>query len=309
MKKVLISDYFDSLIPSNPEDINKIYHTNFDCSDSNAINVQDFAISKLNQDLEEFLYNGNELVIVTNLGHCGIDCFIDHWIGKTLKLYIKYIGQIKVFLQDEGLEANLSQYVNKNNCFYFVGNEYIFQIIKRKSEVFNYLDLKNKLLFSLGDSINDIDMLSKNIQIGGISSIIDYSLISDNESNDIHELFIEYAYKKSELQESLEMYKHYIRFGDIASDITFNEEYKNLQLQMVSEQYKKGLISLEDIRKKTIIYNLFSMYYFCCFIQGQILDIEKIDQYYNSRLLVNSSFNEFNQEVINKVYKKIFSGK
>lgn len=106
-----------------------------------------------------------------------IDWFIKHWIIKTLKLSTKYMGQIKVFLHDERLEENISSYVNKNNCFYFVENEYIFQIIKRKSEVFNYLDLKNKLIFSMGDSTNDIDMLAKNIQLGGISSLIDYLLI------------------------------------------------------------------------------------------------------------------------------------
>lgn len=304
MKKILISDYFGSLITPEPDEINQLYHTNFDCSNENAKNVQNFAISKLNQELEEFLYNGNELVIVTNLGHCDIDVFIEHWIGKTLKLFIKYINQIKVVLQDERLEENNPLYVNKNNCFYLLKNEYIFQIIKRKNEVFNYLDSKNKLLFSIGDSINDIDMLAKNIQIGGISSIINYSLLCDqsnDQSNDNHILF-GYASSKNILRQSLKEYKYYIETGDIYLHSTFDDEYSDLQFQIVSEQYKKGLISLDDIRKKTMIYELFSMYYSNCFTPGPIIDIEKIDQCYNSCLIVNSSFNEFNQKVMKKVY-------
>lgn len=304
MKKILISDYFDSLIPADPKDINQLYHTNFDCSDENARNVQNFAILNLNQVLEEFLHDGNELVIVTNLGHCGIDCFIEHWICKTLKLSTKYMGQIKIFLQDERLEENISSYVNENNCCYFVENEYIFQIIKRKSEVFNYLDLKNKLLFSMGDSVNDIDMLVKNIQLGGISSLINYSLLFVSAYND-NKILFDYACTKNQLRQDIEECKYYMNHGDITYDITLNEEYKNLQFQIVSEQYRKGLISFEDIRKKNKIYDLFSLYYFNHFTQELILDIEKIDQYYNSCLLVNSSFNEFYQKVINKVYKKI----
>lgn len=70
MKKILIAGYFGSLITPYPEEINQLYHTNFDCSDENAINVQNFAISNLRRDLEEFLNDENELVIVTNLGHC-----------------------------------------------------------------------------------------------------------------------------------------------------------------------------------------------------------------------------------------------
>lgn len=310
MKKVLIADYFDSLITPESKEINQLYHMNFDCSDENAINAQNFAISKLNQDLEEFLHDGNELVIVTNLVHCTIDWFINHWIGKTLKLFTKYIRQIKVFLQDERLDENISQYVNKNNCFYIAEGEYIFQIIKRKSEVFKYLDLKNKLLFSIGDSANDIDMIAKNIQKGGISSLIDYSLLFDRESNDIATL-MSYASQKSDLQKNIEEYKYYMKYGDIACDIERNEEYKNLQFQMVSEQYKKGLISIDDIRKKTRIYEVFSMYYFNsyyfnCSIQEQMFDIEKIDQSYNSCLLIDSSFNEFNQKFIKRIHKKIY---
>lgn len=301
MKKILISDYFDSLIPADPKDINQLYHTNFDCSDENTINVQNFAILNLNQVLKKFLHDGNELVLVTNLGHCGIDCFIEHWICKTLKLSTKYMEQIKVFLQDERLEENISSYVNKNNCCYFVKNEYIFQIIKRKSEVFNYLNLKNKLLFSMGDSANDIDMLVKNIQLGGISSLIDYSLLFDSGYND-NKILFDYAYNKSQLQQDIKECK-YRNHGNITYDITLDEEYK-IQFQIVSEQYRKGLISFGDIRKKNKIYELFSIYYFNYFTQGLILDIEKIDQYYNSCLLVNSSFNEFYQKVISKVYKK-----
>lgn len=44
MKKILISDYFGSLITPEPDEINQLYHTNFDCSNENAINVQNFAI-------------------------------------------------------------------------------------------------------------------------------------------------------------------------------------------------------------------------------------------------------------------------
>lgn len=304
MKKILISDYFGSLITPDPKEINQLYHTNFDCSDENGINVQNFAITNLKPNVEEFLYDGNELVIVTNLGHCTMEWFIEHWIGKTLKLFPNYIGQIKVFLQNERLEEKISSYVEKNNCLYFVEDEYIFQIIKRKSEVFNYLDLKNKLLFSMGDSTNDIDMLIKNIQLGGISSLINYSLLFDSAYDDKKILF-DYAHSKRELQQSIEEYKYYMKHRDITCDITYNEEYKNLQFQMVSEQYRKGLISFEEIRKKVIIYELFSRYYFNCFIRGPILDIEKIDQYYNSCLLVNSSFDEFYQKAIKKVYKKI----
>lgn len=118
-------------------------------------------------------------------------------------------------------------------------------------------------------------------------------MLFDSEYNDI---LFDYANSKSDLLQSIEEYKYYMEHGNITCDITHNEEYKNLQFQMISEQYKKGLISFEDIRKKIIIYELFSMYYFNCFIRGPILDIEKIDQYYNSNLLVNSSFNEFYQK-------------
>lgn len=202
MKKILITDFFGTLVP---DDIEK---AEYQCGYGNLLDttsrlskildnpnysskVLDKMMVLLDRNLKDFLDEGNIIKIVTSeAGHCeGIDWFLNEIIPRFESLE-QYTKQVEIWYSDISTETNTG-FFNKTHLFkengyaYFIHNNMKFGILDKKEDIFNILlnqyNLNNFELYALGNDYKDIMMLIKCMELGGKVALIKHNLYISSE--------------------------------------------------------------------------------------------------------------------------------
>lgn len=199
MKKILVADLFDTLLPNTPPYLSALYGMKLKNDLSSeyleyAEKFQDMAMQDLVLELNEYLKDNNELVVVTNLDHMSLDCLTDQYIYKILEELSKYKDKIKLYLV--GRKGDLTHsysILNYAKVSEIDGNICIdrngikFGFLTSKEDVFDLIDITNKELFTIGDRPKvDLGMLLKGVELNGKASLINLysSEIANEEYND-----------------------------------------------------------------------------------------------------------------------------
>ena len=311
MKKILISDFYGTLVSIYSGTINIIYGTRFGTGIRNELQAFLYAFSKVQDDLEEFLKEGNELVIVTDAGHESPEFMCKTFFNELYKRFPEYSSQIKIFFKAAGPDNYIinSLKCNKDgNTFFYDAGLYKAIIVADKMDVFDYLDTKDKELYSIGDTENDLDMLFKNIELGGISALIDYNLLfsrSDYERDAINCYSVQkaslYADVNSRVNLDLNQNTREARKKMFYQKIKyFNKEIT--QMINAGEITHKGAYAISGLYK---VIDSHAMHPDSLFSKPSpyfpSVNLDQLDEWIDQdKLQVHNSFNEFNQKVLNK---------
>lgn len=196
MKKILITDFFGTLISSDIEqaEYNCGYGNLLDTSDCITNILKDEKYSSkildkmfvlLDRELKDYLEDGNIIKIVTSDGgHCeGIDWFIEQVLTRFNSLK-EYKNQIEVYFCDIKRDCcnftldKVNIYI-ENGCKYFLYNGIKFGILDKKEDIFDILQtivLNRNELYALGNEYDDFPMLTKCMMLGGKSALIKENL-------------------------------------------------------------------------------------------------------------------------------------
>lgn len=230
MSKVLVTDFFGTLIPGNAFITDKlygnhrsVYNQNYqlDFSDKEKL---DYAINKMNLHtsifLKPFLEEGNRLVIVTSAdSHDPADWVYQNLVSEIIKYSSEYSSQISLFFQSESTAQdvlrNLKEVVSiyeKDGVMYATdSNGFTFSLIRLKEQVFDFLTISGDELYAIGDDFPDFSMLSKCMQLGGKSSIINEFMLRPLP---IEEIIIESASRDKYLKREEFIFERYPEIND-----------------------------------------------------------------------------------------------
>lgn len=206
MSKILITDFFGTLIPGDAVRADKLYGNHQGIYDQDyKLDIMDnknldYVLGKLPiitaRYLDPFLYAGNQLVIATSMdSHDPANLIYQILISELIKYLSNHLNQVSLFFQSESSAQdvihNLSQIATiyeKDGVLYGTdSNGFTFTIIKSKEQVFNYLSLDGNELYAIGDDFRDFTMLHKCMQMGGKSSIINENMLREISVEEIIE--------------------------------------------------------------------------------------------------------------------------
>ena len=297
MSKILISDFYGTLISSNPAGMEYFYSKgsnlrsilelyNDKCYYNELINR---AFKHLSRFLNEFLSNGNYLKIVTSMdAHDRLDFILDELLCRFYEPIKKYRDQIAIFLAsgagnkpEIGELSKRSKISQADNCFYVQDKTGLsFYIINHKTDVFDFVtkehDLKTNQLFTIGDSRYDIPMLFKGIELGGKSSLINHymyridgidtesivkSLVSLNRQIMLEDLVnIKYPdFKSYNESKQMDIMEELIK--ELCESQQMNKWTYN-EYHKIYEALKNGEYDLNDLLKKVMIFEVIRNYNF-----------------------------------------------
>lgn len=120
MKKILVADLLGTLVPDDPNLLNLLYGTrkNVDFVSMDA-ETYDYwsgltkkAINTMIEELKLFLSDGNELVIVTNLGHSLIEDTVNTYLKVLYSELFQYHNQIQVFFKGKDTDLQDKKVIN-----------------------------------------------------------------------------------------------------------------------------------------------------------------------------------------------------
>lgn len=200
MKKILFTDLYDTLIFQTGARVVQIY------------NSREKEIRIVTNYLNEFLMNGNYVVIVTNPG--AHDSF-ENVFNRTLALINEYIledlrSRIVFYVQGRctGIPDDVTP-KNINDKLYFFGKNGLsaIHVDKKEEAIIDFLsNIKMPYgLFAIGDSARDIPMLLKLQELGGQSSFIDTRFYTQDVTVDSiikNELYTEFYFEHKKILDS-----------------------------------------------------------------------------------------------------------
>ena len=288
MTKILVADLLDTLIPEQPDTLNFLYG---DRDNVDFIHLTDDVCEYWNKlkylakidmvsELRKYLSEGNELVIVSNLGHSGFDDIVNDYIRFIYEHLNEYSNQIKVILMGKDYDLDNHKIVNEGKNIYFDCDGLKIGFVYDKVEAFDFFDCRDKKLHTIGnDPINDSDMILTGYYKGGDIALIDY---------DLSKPFLERV--------NPDDMRHYI------FSLVFQKQLlgydSRLERRAIHEAYRNGSLSSVDIYALDDVYTFLNR---CCReiqskYMGNIDEIEKIVSSFSAY----PSFKEYNSRVLMK---------
>lgn len=295
MSKILVSDFYGTLISNDPGGLEYFYSKG-----SNHLHdlyeiykdkeyfyyLMNKAFIQLGKQLRDFLSDGNYIKLVTAMdSHDNADFMFNELISRFYESIKEYKNQVSIFFTNGvGNRVNdLSKVakISQRNGYLYVENENGISayIINDKTEVFDFVkkehDLKTDELFAIGDTCRDIPMLFKCIEYGGKSSLINNYLYNPNQSENITTDSIIRATVELNFQIMLESLacKLYPNFNNMDKseqadiieklDEEFEEQYSEWAYNEYNKLYTsldKGEFDLNELMKNIEIFNILSLY-------------------------------------------------
>lgn len=294
MEKILVADLLGTLVPDDPNLLNLLYGTrkNVNFLDISS-ETQEYwssltknAINSMIEELKLFLSEGNELVIVTNLGHSLIEDTVDTYLKVLFSELFQYHNQIQVFFKGKDSDLQDKKLLIENGVKYIDIDGLKIGFVYEKANVFDYIKIDGKELYTIGnDCFNDSGMMLRCFDAKGSVALINYHL---NEP----------------ITEDEDTVNYYIR--TLASEkrglglCVFRQE-----LESIRKSYKEGKISVLDMYKLLEVYGIISGYnvnrkFGNSDERGpEIMDPEYIKDFVSSTNAY-SSFKDYNRRVLVK---------
>lgn len=251
MNKILVSDLYGTLI-SDDEDKKFWTKDGYFDGEKNTI--------KLINDLSDFLNGENYLYIVSGgNNHDGAD-FTYEEIIKNIYKFINEKNKDKIYVFFQGEETIIDNQLKKmkkvsdGNYLKFLDDNTSLYYVSEKEKVYDFIldrhDISKYELFSIGDSENDVNMLNRCVELGGVSTIINETLnYYEKNSNNIKRAIS----KKVSLLRTI-AYNNYVINNNIDYfDETIDENipsYNELYIEIskkIDELLLNGDISKNDI--------------------------------------------------------------
>lgn len=290
MKKILITDFFGTLISSDIEQAEYKcgYGDLLDTSDRITNILKDEKYSSkildkmfvlLDRELKDYLEDGNIIKIVTSDGgHCeGIDWFIEQVLTRFNSLK-EYKNQIEVYFCDIKRDCcnftlNKVDIYTEKGCKYFLYNGIKFGILDKKEDIFDILqtiDLNRNELYALGNEYDDFPMLTKCMMLGGKSALIKenlyrpkiylsrttHSFICGKADMDYWLMIEDLIVKEVSDRNILNDYKVLRKIGkDICNKIPYEEWTKSRIIELY-ESLREQELDIQRVIEETTIYEI-----------------------------------------------------
>lgn len=192
MKKILVTDLMGTLIPSDYLIANYLYGDGTcdgyynDLKNNSEIESKnwDKAFIHTGKFLKEFLQKGNQVHIVTSIeGHTTLKEMYEILIKRIYDFWYQSSYDLRIYLKSDNLENLLEEIRNwsiirRGTTFLEVltpvGQKILF--LNKKEEVFNHFQINGALLYAIGDTYKDLDMLLKAQSFGGKTDFINQNL-------------------------------------------------------------------------------------------------------------------------------------
>ena len=286
MSKILVADLLDTLIPEQTDSLNHLYG---DRCNVDFVHLTDEVCEYWNKlkylakvdmvnNLRNFLSEGNELVIVSNLGHSGFDDIVNDYIRFLYEHLNEYSDNIKVILMGKDYDLDTHKIIKEGENIYFDCDGLKIGFVYDKRDAYAFIEYKEKDMYVIGnDPINDSDMILTGYYNGSNIALIDYDLskpfLNKVDSDEI---------------------RHYI-FSLVFQKQLLGYDSKT-ERRLLHDAYRKGILSSVDIYALDDIYTILNR----CdrdIIKRYIGDIEQIEKIVNS-FKAYSSFKEYNERVL-----------
>lgn len=185
MKKILVSDLLGTLVPDDPNLLNLLYGTrgNVDFLDIGSETYEYWsgltkkAINTMIEELKLFLSEGNELVIVTNLGHSCIEDTVDIYLKILYSELFQYHNQIQVFFMGKDSDIQDKKLLVENGVKYIDIDGIKIGFVYKKEDVFDCINIDDKELYTIGnDVLTDSGMMIRCFDLKGSVGFIKYHL-------------------------------------------------------------------------------------------------------------------------------------
>lgn len=286
MTKILVADLLDTLIPQQPDSLNCLYgnRENIDfihltdevCEYWNKLKY--LAKIEMVDELRKFLSDGNELVIVSNLGHSSFDDIVNDYIRFIYEHLNTFSDKIKVILKGKDYDLDSHKIIMDSENIYFDCDGLKIGFVYDKVDAFNFIEFRDKDLYTIGnDPINDSDMLLTGYYKGGNIALIDYDLskpfLSKVDSDEI---------------------RHYI-FSLVFQKQLLGYDSKT-ERRLIHDAYRNGTLSSADIYALDDIYTVLNR----CdrnIINRYICNIDEIERIVSS-FAAYPSFRDYNKRVL-----------
>lgn len=275
MAKILVSDLYGTLVPTIIEEMEYFYSAGQKMRTRDEVwadskyceELKDRVFFHLANYLEQYLSDENYLYLVTaSDSHDGSGFLFDDVIRRFCRYTEKYKDQVFVFLSGvlgcdwEEDDLKSVAHVEENDGVIFADNGEGTRaiLLNDKADVFNFIlknhDLCTNQLVAIGDSIYDLPMLFRCIELGGKSSIIDQNLYREYKSS--QQILNETARRNSDLMIGYDKLstEHRLLYGSLHQQL-FRAEWDKLYKEMLD-----GELDLDMLEKKQWVYRMLCTY-------------------------------------------------
>lgn len=275
MAKVLVSDLYGTLVPIVIQEMEYFYSSGQRMRTRNEVwsdskyceELKDRVFLHLANHLEQYLNDGNYLYLVTaSDSHDGSGFLFDDVIRRFCRYTEKYRDRVSVFLSgvlgcdwEEKDLSTVARIEEKDGVMFADNGEGTRAILlDRKDEVFDFILKRHNLctdqLFAIGDSIYDLPMLFRCIDLGGKSSIIDQNLYREYKSS--QEILNNTASRNMDLMVGYDkMTASYRLSHRMECQQLFRLEWDKLYREMLD-----GELDLDLLDKKQCVYRMLCSY-------------------------------------------------
>lgn len=192
MKKILVTDLLGTLIPDNMETLNYLYGDGTQRGTYNNLKENNYgqeknlarAFTALNVHLKDFLSTGNELNIVTSIdSHMSPNELLQIFIRTLYQNLREYQSRMQTYFQTSNPErtiAYLREYAtiseHEGMITATTPDNIAMHFLATKKAVFKHISTMGSRLYAIGDTHNDLEMLTESLACGGRADFINYEL-------------------------------------------------------------------------------------------------------------------------------------
>lgn len=313
MAKILVSDLYGTLVPSEISEMEYYYSagkklkTRNEIWDDNEyyVNLLDRVFLHLGNHLEKYLSEGNYLYLVTSSeSHDGSGFLFDQILSRFCKYTEKYRDHIFIFLS--GVTGNYIEYNDLESVSNITAKDGVTYaeredgtkavLIEKKTDVFEFVerghDLAIEQLFAIGDNIKDLPMLFRCIELGGESSIIYNGLYREKQftGDIIHDT----AHRNSLMAFGIGNRKLSDEVAARSHELYFSE------LGRLYGELAQGTLDLDDMVKKQNIYLMLRQYNVFSDVFHEWSSVELTDQTINSLDMYSTFCDYYNKVLVKK---------